>query len=64
MTEDISKTCKKASEMILSFPKDTRVRVISHYDADGITSASILCQALRRAGYDFHASLMRNPFDK
>jgi RecJ-like exonuclease len=64
MTEDISKTCKKASEMILSFPKDTRVRVISHYDADGITSASIICQALRRAGYDFHASLMRNPFDK
>ena len=64
MTEDLSKICKKASEMILSFPKTTRVRVVSHYDADGITSASIICQALHRAGYDFHVSLMRNPFDK
>ncbi len=64
MTENISRNCKKASEMILSFPKNARVRVVSHYDADGTTSASIICQALHRAGYDFHVSLMRNPFDK
>ena len=64
MTEDILKKCKSASELILSFPKSTRVRVISHYDADGITSAGIICQALHRAGYDFHSTLMRNPFTK
>jgi len=62
MADDILELSKKASEMILSMPKSTRVRVISHYDADGITSAGILCIALHRAGYDFHASLMRNPF--
>lgn len=64
MSDKISKLCKKAVNMILSMPKSTRIRVVSHYDADGITSAGILCRALYRAGYDFHVSLMRNPFTK
>ncbi|UCH71822.1 MAG: DHH family phosphoesterase [Thermoplasmatales archaeon] len=64
MADDLSKLCKKASELILSYPRSTRIRVISHYDADGITSAAIICKALYRSGYDFHATLMRNPFDK
>lgn len=64
MTDDLNKLCKKASEIILSYPKSTKIRVISHYDADGITSAAIICKALYRSGYDFHATLMRNPFDK
>jgi len=64
MTDKLSELCKKASEIILSFPKTTRIRIISHYDADGITAASIMCKALHREGYNFHASLMRNPFDK
>lgn len=64
MTDKLNTLCKKASEIILSIPKDTRIRVISHYDADGISAAAIMCKALYRAGFDFHASLMRNPFDK
>ena len=64
MTDELSELSKKASEIILSLPKSTKVRVISHYDADGITSAAIICNALQRAGYNFHATLMRNPFDK
>jgi RecJ-like exonuclease len=64
MADDLSKLCKKASEIISSLPKMTRIRVISHYDADGTTAAAIVCKALGRAGYDFHATLMRNPFDK
>ena len=64
MAYNLEKLCKKAAEIIQSSSKDTRVRVISHYDADGITSAAIICKALYRAGYDFHATLMRNPFDK
>ena len=64
MTDKLKTLCKKASEIILSFPKSTRIRVISHYDADGITAAAIICKALYRTGYDFHATLMRNPFDK
>lgn len=64
MPDDISKLCKKAAEMILSMPKSTKVRVISHYDADGITSAGILCRALYRKGFDFQVSVMRSPFTR
>jgi len=64
MADDISKLIKKAAEIVLLLPKSTRIRVVSHYDADGITSAGIICKALYRKGYDFHASLMRNPFTK
>ncbi|MFO7677327.1 MAG: DHH family phosphoesterase [Thermoplasmatota archaeon] len=64
MSEDISRLNKAAVELLLSFPTSTKVRVISHYDADGISAAGILCKALYRAGFDFHATLMRNPFNK
>ena len=64
MTINIQKQFEKAAETIQSFSKDTRIRVISHYDADGISAAAIMCKALYRTGYDFHVTLMRNPFDK
>ena len=64
MTDEVSKLSKEAKKIILSYPNSTRIRVVSHYDADGITSAAIICTALHRTGYDFHATLMRNPFDK
>jgi RecJ-like exonuclease len=64
MKQDISKLSKKAAEIVTSFPKSTRIRVVSHYDADGITAAGIICRALYREGYDFHTTLMRNPFNK
>jgi len=64
MAEDLTAACKKAADLLLSFPVSTRVRVVSHYDADGISAAGVLCTALHRAGYDFHATLMRNPFTK
>jgi single-stranded-DNA-specific exonuclease len=64
MTEKIIDLCKKAAKLISSHQKSSRIRVISHYDADGITSAAIICNALHREGYGFHATLMRNPFNK
>ena len=64
MTDNLTSLCKKAAEIIHSFPKDTRIRVISHYDADGISAAGIICKALYRERFNFHATLMRNPFDK
>jgi len=64
MADELSKVFKKASDIISSIPTSSKIRVISHYDADGITSAAIISKALYRAGYDFHATLMRNPFDK
>ncbi len=64
MTEQLHKLSAQAATIIRSLPQTTRIRVISHYDADGITAAAILFQALYRAGYDVHVSLMRNPFTK
>jgi RecJ-like exonuclease len=64
MSNDVSKLSKRAAEIVLSMPKSTRIRVVSHYDADGISAAGVICNALYREGYDFHATLMRNPFNK
>ena len=52
---DVLKLAAKASELIHSFP---RARIISHYDADGIASAGIICIALLRSGKDFRASMI------
>jgi single-stranded-DNA-specific exonuclease len=64
MTDELIAACHKAAQVVLSFPHGTRIRVVSHYDADGIAAAGVLCRMLVRAGFDFHASLMRNPFTK
>jgi RecJ-like exonuclease len=64
MTNNLQDICQKASEIILSYPKNTNIRVVSHYDADGISAAAIICKTLYNAGFNIHATLMRNPFDK
>ena len=64
MADNLLELSKKAAEIILSIPKSTRIRVVSHYDADGIASAGIICTVLYEQGYDFHVTLMRNPFTK
>ncbi|MHC1635128.1 MAG: DHHA1 domain-containing protein [Candidatus Methanospirareceae archaeon] len=50
----LQKELKKAAEII---KKHGYARVISHYDADGVTSAGILCNALLRKGIQFHISI-------
>ena len=37
--------------------KHDYARVVSHYDADGITAAGIICNALIRRGIQFHATI-------
>ncbi|MBN1861531.1 MAG: DHH family phosphoesterase [Candidatus Thermoplasmatota archaeon] len=64
MGEDILRACQDAAALLLSLPQSSRIRIVSHYDADGISAAGVLCTAVYRAGYEFHASLMRNPFTK
>jgi RecJ-like exonuclease len=64
MTEDITQACQNAASLLRSVPITKRIRIVSHYDADGIAAAGVLCTAMYRAGYEFHASLMRNPFTK
>jgi RecJ-like exonuclease len=64
MSDQLLESCAKAVQHLQTIDVPTRIRVVSHYDADGITAAAIICQTLYRKGYGFHASLMRNPFDK
>lgn len=53
------KRLDKAAEAIArSILRCDRMRVISHNDADGITSAGLVCNALRRAKIPFHATLV------
>ena len=62
--DDVITVCQQAADRVLGFPQSTRIRVVSHYDADGIAAAGIICRALYGLGFDFHVSLMRNPFTK
>jgi RecJ-like exonuclease len=50
--ESLIKHSKKAADAILEYKGE--IRVLSHYDADGIASASIFTAALMRAGKRFH----------
>jgi single-stranded DNA-specific DHH superfamily exonuclease len=56
---DIRAVADDAASLIDSFSQNTMVRVISHYDADGISAAAIICYALLRAGYGFHVTLSK-----
>jgi single-stranded-DNA-specific exonuclease len=49
---------KDAEAIARSILRCDRMRVISHNDADGITSAGLLCSALKRAQIPFHATLV------
>lgn len=53
------KRLDKAAEAIArSILRCESMRVISHNDADGISSAGLVCNALKRAGIPFHATLL------
>lgn len=59
----LEEAVKYATDLLLSLPKKTKVRIISHIDADGISSASILAIALERAGYRYHISIKTTKSD-
>ncbi|HUI39960.1 MAG TPA: DHH family phosphoesterase [Methanothrix sp.] len=53
------KRLDKAAEVIAkSILRCDSMRVISHNDADGITSAGLICNGLKRAGIPFQATLL------
>lgn len=57
VSEELYERLEKAVELVEKHP---RARVISHYDADGIAAAGIVCKALLRKGRNFHATLRRS----
>ena len=55
--EKLVRDAVKAADVVKSFPGT--VRVVSHYDADGIASAAIMVRALEREGKDFRLSFVK-----
>ncbi len=55
--EALVKQAKKAGDAIGA--RKGEIRVLSHYDADGIASAAIMVKALMRAGKRFHLTLVK-----
>ncbi len=62
ITYPFFKELQKAKSMILS--EDSPIRIISHYDADGICGAGILSSALKRHGMRFHTTITRSLKDE
>ena len=58
MNEDIQKLTELAKMTARVIAKYSHIRVISHNDADGITAAAIICQAIIRNGISFHATIV------
>ena len=57
-TDDIQKLTELAKQVADVISEYSHVRVISHNDADGITSAAIICQALHRSNTQFHSTIV------
>ncbi|MDI6902438.1 MAG: DHH family phosphoesterase [Methanocellales archaeon] len=55
MIERLAEATELAAQILA---KHDYVRVISHNDADGITSAGIICNALYRRGIPFHVNIV------
>ncbi len=55
--EALVRHAKKAGDAIMEHKGE--VRVLSHYDADGIASAAIMTAALLRAGKKFHLTIVK-----
>lgn len=55
MIEKLDEVAESAAQLLVDCD---HVRVISHQDADGITSGGIICNALYRCDIPFHASIL------
>ncbi|MEM2979538.1 MAG: DHH family phosphoesterase, partial [Methanomassiliicoccales archaeon] len=55
-----SEFLQRVNDAISVVEKCDNVRIISHYDADGIASAGVVCGALLKRKKDFHVSMVRN----
>jgi single-stranded-DNA-specific exonuclease len=55
--EGLVRGAVRAADAVKSFPGT--VRVVSHYDADGIASAAIIVRALEREGKEFRLSFVK-----
>lgn len=56
LPDEFSESLKQALKIVNSA---AMLRVISHHDADGIAAAGVMTSALRRAGKQFHLSIVK-----
>lgn len=49
----------RARQCAAAILKENNIHVVSHIDADGLTSAAIICTALERAGKDYSVDFVR-----
>jgi len=56
LPDEFSESLKHALKIINSAPM---LRVLSHHDADGIAAGGVMTSALRRAGKQFHLSIVK-----
>ena len=55
----MSELFKKAKEIADVLKKQKKVQIVTHIDADGISSGSIASQTLRREGIDFNIRFLK-----
>ncbi len=58
MLDELKADIKKAVSLLREH-KDKRIRIISNFDADGISAGAILTKALLREGYDIHVTIIK-----
>ncbi len=56
----MKKAIEKAADIFLKKTKDKSIKVISHNDTDGITSAAILTKTLRKLDKKFSVKIVKN----
>ena len=57
LPRDFSHSLKAAAKLLR---KHRFARVVSHYDADGVTAASVIISCLKNAGIDLHMTIMKS----
>jgi len=50
---------ERTANIVKTLLKEKRVKLVSHYDADGLCSASIMIKALTREGCDFDTRILK-----
>jgi len=64
MSETIKTLHKEAARCAEEIKKYRSVHVVSHIDADGLTSAGIICTALERGGFEYTTRFVKQLDEK
>lgn len=60
VSESLSDSISRISEEFLKMPKEKEIQIVSHFDTDGITSASIIIKCLKRLDRKFNTLIVKS----